>query len=398
MDDKKVDLTILAQQMESLAEEAVDYADCALKASKKLKEYDPKLINSAVEIAFGRVRVRKDIPELAKGFFTKKGLQQRTHPVIAAHHASFFEGCNHVLEICTGLGFDTAALARKVKKVTTLERDPLTAYCARQNLKILGISNVEVLETSFEDYIKGVSSEIFDGVWADPDRRPRGGQRVKDASEYEPSLEQLMAFAGPRRCCIKVSPSLAFDALPSGWNKQWIGFQGECKEQLIIHSETHASPSVYLADSQSLWRPRLNLKLNFERFPESQCFTLIEPHPALSSSGMLDSFFNEQSIYRWDPHIVYGFSKEEIKTDPFYQKFQIFFSASYDEKKLRAKLSELHWDARTEIKKRAFPEEPEQVRKRLKLPQYKEGETAYGIVFLTSDGKKLLMFLGQRAG
>jgi protein-L-isoaspartate(D-aspartate) O-methyltransferase len=54
-------------------------------------------------------------------------------------------GGDHVLEIGTGLGFQTALLARLAASVISIERWPDLAAQARRNLLRQGIGNVEVL-------------------------------------------------------------------------------------------------------------------------------------------------------------------------------------------------------------------------------------------------------------
>jgi protein-L-isoaspartate(D-aspartate) O-methyltransferase len=52
----------------------------------------------------------------------------------------------HVLEVGTGYGYQTALLARMVSFVTSIERWPDLAGRARQNLAAQGIENVQVVE------------------------------------------------------------------------------------------------------------------------------------------------------------------------------------------------------------------------------------------------------------
>jgi len=56
------------------------------------------------------------------------------------------EPSDNVLEIGAGSGYQSAILSRLVYRVTSLERIPEVAVLARNNLKSLGILNVEVVE------------------------------------------------------------------------------------------------------------------------------------------------------------------------------------------------------------------------------------------------------------
>jgi protein-L-isoaspartate(D-aspartate) O-methyltransferase len=56
------------------------------------------------------------------------------------------EPSDNVLEIGAGCGYQAAILSRLVQWLTTIERIPAVAVLARNNLKSLGIQNVEVIE------------------------------------------------------------------------------------------------------------------------------------------------------------------------------------------------------------------------------------------------------------
>ncbi|MFA4850066.1 MAG: protein-L-isoaspartate(D-aspartate) O-methyltransferase [Methanoregula sp.] len=56
------------------------------------------------------------------------------------------EPSDNVLEIGTGSGYQAAILSRLVHRLTTMERIPEVAILARNNLKLLGIQNVDVIE------------------------------------------------------------------------------------------------------------------------------------------------------------------------------------------------------------------------------------------------------------
>ncbi|MER6402818.1 protein-L-isoaspartate(D-aspartate) O-methyltransferase [Streptomyces viridosporus] len=88
-------------------------------------------------------------------------------------------GDEHVLEIGTGLGFQTALLARLSADVVTIERWPDIAQQARRNLAGQGIRNVEL--------------RVGDGSGGVPDRAPYDAVIVSAAFPEVPALlaEQL---------------------------------------------------------------------------------------------------------------------------------------------------------------------------------------------------------------
>ena len=165
------------------------------------------------------------------GFFLDQTRQQATSPKLASWHSKRFAGCNKILEIGTGTGFDTRALAQSARHVVTIEIDPLLAEFARYNLALQLIENVEVRNCDLAALDDGLLD--FDGVWADPARRSKDGRRIKDPQHYSPSLAQVINIIeriDPTMAGIKLSASLDRSHLPSGWSGEWIGSEDECRE------------------------------------------------------------------------------------------------------------------------------------------------------------------------
>ncbi|BCM72357.1 MULTISPECIES: protein-L-isoaspartate(D-aspartate) O-methyltransferase [Streptomyces] len=88
-------------------------------------------------------------------------------------------GTEHVLEIGTGLGFQTALLARLAAGVVTVERVPDLAHRARRNLARQGVRNVEL--------------RVGDGSGGVPERAPYDAILVSAAFPDVPAplVEQL---------------------------------------------------------------------------------------------------------------------------------------------------------------------------------------------------------------
>ena len=57
-----------------------------------------------------RLRAESKFPNAREMFFTKRGLEQATGQGIAIYKAARFSGCEHVADICCGIGGDLLAL------------------------------------------------------------------------------------------------------------------------------------------------------------------------------------------------------------------------------------------------------------------------------------------------
>ena len=82
-------------------------------------------------------------------------------------------GCEHVLEVGTGLGFQTALLARLAADVVSIEMRPDIARRARANLAHEGVRNVEL--------------RVGDGSGGVPDRAPYDAVLVSAAFPQVPA-------------------------------------------------------------------------------------------------------------------------------------------------------------------------------------------------------------------
>lgn len=139
-----------------------------------------------------------------------------------------------VLDMTCGLGIDTMALAEHFERVVSIERDEVLAEVVRYNMSLLGIRNVEVVTASSEEYVAS-TTEHFDWVFVDPDRRSAEGKKMVCMEDCSPNVVALM----PRlreiseRVAIKLSPM--FDCaeafrLCSPAEVEVVSIGGECKE------------------------------------------------------------------------------------------------------------------------------------------------------------------------
>lgn len=354
----------------------------------------PHIYAKTVECSLARLKARQYGHWTEHGFFTRQSVEQATSPAIARHHAARFSGCQCVLEICTGAGFDTAALAARAQRVISIEADPELAAMARHNLAVQNIHNVEVLCGRAEEVIPTLDISSVDGLWADPSRRMEG-QRADDPELYTPPLSFVLGLVGKRRGGIKIAPA-ATVTVDSAVAHEWIGYGNECREQILWIKAPVVQNTVSLIDQQAVFFPVADTTredIVSARAPEELAgLYLVEPHNALVRSGVLQSLYAEDCIELIDSHIAYGLSNVQPSPSPFYTRFHILEAFPWNEKLLKSRLREREWGNGTEIKKRGFPQLPEQVRAKLKLPS--KGKA--GVVILTRVGKGHLAILAER--
>jgi len=376
-----------------------DLAQTALRLKKLRLDHPTETINTALDIVAARHKAGPRLgPEAAGLLMTTRSVEQASRPEIAARHAARFRGVSRLLEIGTGAGFDTAALAGAATSVVSLEPDPVLAEMARHNLATRGIANVTVITTTLEEYLALADRAPFDAVFADPSRRDDGGARMKTGSDYRPPLNLVMSLGCSGPCGIKVSPAINLD-LPAGWTREFIGFGAECLEQTAWRGLGDPAVTVHLADHKHTWSPAPNTPpVNYTPPDAPLTGFLVDPHPALSRSGELESFYAAHGIAALDPACGYGIARSAPSTSPFYRAFRIIESAPYRPRELAGRLAGLGWTSRTEIKKRGVDEDPDEVRKMLRLKKTASARDPYGVVLLARRGDTTVAILAERIG
>lgn len=186
-------------------------------------------------------RARKKLPTLfkAQAIIPDRGFEQSSSEESAA--AKPLEG-DTLLDLTCGLGIDTLHFSHRFKRVISLERDAVLSDIVRENLRRMGIDNVEVITTSAEEYLDSCR-EHFDWIYVDPDRRTEDGKRMvrlEDCSPNVIALRDKMLSIG-NKIAIKNSPLFdveeAFRLFPEA-SVEVVSLAGECKEVMIyIDSE-----------------------------------------------------------------------------------------------------------------------------------------------------------------
>lgn len=174
-----------------------------------------------------------------------RAFEQASSEACAAHKRI---GGDTLLDLTCGLGVDALYLARRFRRVVTLERDEVLAAVARENFRRLGAENVEVVRSSAEEYLRR-SDLRFDWIYADPDRRSAEGRklvRLEDCSPDILSLLPRLREAAPG-LCLKNSPLFDVDEarrLFPAATVEVVSLEGECKEVVITDDSRNPRPAL----------------------------------------------------------------------------------------------------------------------------------------------------------
>ncbi len=364
------------QHLLAAATASYDGAD-SLALNETLRRLDggylPEQVAAALtQVGLRRAAVAKFGADAQHMYFTSAGLEQATHPAVAAHRATRTRGAGlrSCLDLGCGIGSDLRAFARSGLAVTGVESDRVTAQVAAANLEALGVPG-SVLCAAAET----ADRTGFDVVFADPSRR-RGTTRVFDPSAFSPSWDFVVGLLGaggdgpdppPAHVVVKLSPGLDHGLIPPHVEGEWVSFDGQLKETGLwspAPTTTRRRATLLRSDGTHLERTDDNAPPDAPDVGGIGRY-VYEPDPAIIRAHLVSIVVDEVGGWLLDPHIAYVASDREVRTG-LATCFRVVEALPYKEKRLRAVLRARRVGAVT-IKKRGIAVTPEELRRRLDL-------------------------------
>jgi hypothetical protein len=343
-----------------LAEPAADPARLIPHLRKALSASRAHLIVETLEL---RHRARDKFRLADQMFFTRKGLEQATDEIIAAHKARRFDTGVQVSDFCCGIGGDFLALAAR-GPARGVDRDEALTLLAAANARAYGVASDQcsVVATELERFADET------GPWhCDPDRRPTG-HRATRGELFEPTLETLTQLIARRpHAAIKLAPATQ---PPDEWTAQaeceWIESRGECRQQVAWFGNLARSPgqraATILADGERI----RTVTGNADDWPPVDGAIrryLYEPAAAVLAAKLVAELCREHSLAALGPGVAYLTGDEAIH-DLALAAFEVLDVLPFDRKQLRAYCRQHHF-GRLEIKKRGIDIDPNQLQKEL---------------------------------
>ena len=302
--------------------------------------------------------------DAAQMYFVREALEQASGAATAAYHTRRFvaAGIMEVADLGGGIGGDALAFARAGLHVTLHERDPIRARFAEENARALRLSErIRVVQADV------TASQIREeAIWLDPSRR-RDSRRVSDPEDYSPPLSWLHHLQA-KAVGIKLSPALdhAF-AVQFDAELEFLSEGGECREAMLwkgtVRSGEPLRATVLTAEGPHSLTGKADL-------PGSGIIRqtgayLYEPDPAVIRAHLVGTLAGQIDAGPMDPQIAYLLG-DTLQPTPFATPYKILEQLAYSPKRLQAALTARNV-GRVIIKKRGFPQEPDEVRKLFKL-------------------------------
>ncbi|MEG2614322.1 MAG: RsmD family RNA methyltransferase [Alistipes sp.] len=294
-------------------------------------------------------------------------------PSLAFEQASSEECAAHkriegdmALDLTGGLGVDACALGRHFRRVVALERDPLLATITRDNLRRMGVVNVEVVCAAAEEYL-ATTREHFDWIYADPDRRHADGRKLVRLEDCSPNIPALMPALQrvSGRLCLKNSPLFDVDeafTIFGSCEVEVVSLGGECKEVVVYADGRQPRITATALGLGSFTAPRMEVKNNpcATPFDPTRYRWLVTPDVALQKARVACMALHD-TAHLWS-NDGYGFAETEPQ-GALGKVLAIDRIEAYDPKTLRRELR----GTRAELLKRDFPLTSAQIASQLSI-------------------------------
>jgi hypothetical protein len=324
--------------------------------------YPAELVTAALAQHELRLRARPKFARAGEMFFTRDGLEQASSELVARHRARRYAGAAQVADLCCGIGGDLLALAVG-RHVLAVDRDALHLRMARANAEACGVAGnvTAVVGDAREADLAGVQA-----VFIDPARRT--DRRRLRAGRSEPPLGWCTSLAERvGRVGIKAAPGLAHEAVPPGWELEFISLGRDLKEAVAWSPElaTAGRRATILPEGHALVSPR---EAGQEAGPapvRPPGEYLFDPNPAVTRAGLVRELAVMIGAWQIDERIAF-LSADAAARTPFARTLRVIDSAPWDQKRLPARLRALDVGA-ADIRRRGLAGDVDQLHRRLRL-------------------------------
>lgn len=312
-----------------------------------------------------RHRAREKFSAAGRMFFTATGLEQATDELIAGYKAARFGPCERIVDLCSGIGGDLAALARR-GRTTGVDRDPVSVILAAANARVQLDSDCTVDVREGEASAADVAD--CDAWHIDPDRRPRG-RRTTHADLHDPPPDTIARLLATNpHAAVKLAPAARF---PDGWSEsaelEWISRARSCRQLVawfgdLARDAGRRRATLLGASGEPLGTvvgkagADVPVASRIERY-------LFEPDAAVLAAKLEGALVERHNLAAIAPGIAYWTAGRAV-ADALLAAFEIEEVLPLDLKRVKS-LLRARGIGRLEIKVRGADHDPAELRRRL---------------------------------
>ncbi|MDQ4012057.1 MAG: class I SAM-dependent methyltransferase [Actinomycetota bacterium] len=330
----------------------------SLRLSASLrKQFPPELVAAALTQYELRCAAGSKFSKAARMFFTRPGLEQASGELISRYRACRFADCIVRADLCTGIGGDLISIADQ-HETLAVDHDEVHLRMAVLNAEVYGVATG--VRTVHAD-VRSVDLTGVDAVFVDPARRS-GGRRLR-IGRSEPPLDWCLSLARVVPAVgIKLAPGLDRDAVPPGWELEFLADGRDLKEAVAW------SPTLATAVRRATILPGRHTLKPSDGAPvpvRPPGEFLLDPNPAVTRAGLVEELARATGCWKIDDQIAF-LSADHLVHTAFARTLRVIESAPWKEKQLTARLRALDIGA-VDIRRRGLAGDVVELHRRLKL-------------------------------
>ena len=344
---------------------------------------DPEVdLPFALDQIAGRQTARRKLPSWAATegivYPPHLSMEQCSSEPTARYKARLVGTGDAMVDLTGGFGVDFSFLAQGFAKAVYVERQERLCEIARENFRLLGLAQAEVVCADATAYLQQMPPT--DLIYIDPARRDDHGGRTYGISDCTPDVLALrdLLTAKARRVLVKLSPML-------DWRKavadvgtahvrevHIVSVGNECKELLLLLAEGEGlrlvcvnDDDVFETTAQTAQTPPIAQPFNY----------LYEPNASIMKAGCFDEVACRHGVAPIAPNSHLFVSGELVAGFPG-RSFHIDAVTTLNKRDLK---EALHGTTQANITVRNFPLTVAELRRRLKM-----GEGGGTYIFATT--------------
>ena len=306
----------------------------------------------------------------------------------------YTKGSTRFVDLTGGFGVDFAfmaqALSSRIPHFTYVERQEHLCAIAKENFRLLGLPQAEVVCADSVEYLRTMDSA--DIVFLDPARRDGHGSRTYGISDCTPDVLALRDLLLQKARCVllKLSPMLDWRKAVSDLGEQYIrevhivSVHNECKELLLLLGPGNGlklicvnDDTVFEVDANSIDEASLFGEPCAGKF-------LYEPNASIMKAGCFAALSHQFGCAQIARNSHLFVTADFIGNFPG-RIFQIDAVTSLNKQELKKHLGGIR---QANITVRNFPLSVAELRRRLKL---NEGGDTYIFATTIASGERVLL-------
>ena len=309
-------------------------------------------------------------------------MEQCSSEQTARYKATLVGTGDSMVDLTGGFGVDFSFLARNFSKAVYVERQEKLCDIARENFRLLGLLQAEVVCGDATEYLQQMSP--VDLIYIDPARRDDHGGRAYGISDCTPDVLTLrdLLMTKARRVLIKLSPMLDWRKAVNDIGEQSVrevhivSVGNECKELLVLLGKGEGMKLVCVNDDSVFEAHGTNKHYEADAPPQPHHGAyLYEPNASIMKAGCFAELSQHFGIGQIAQNSHLFAADRQVEGFPG-RMFQIDAVTSMNKRELKASLNGIR---QANIAVRNFPLTVAELRKRLKIS---EGGSTY--IFATT--------------